>query len=180
MVRGEPATVLSEMGGPDFLTENDVVQAIAAHLQSQGDKLVQQRTTDQRGIDVIAESPETTWYIEAKGATSSKKGTSRYGKSFDTGQINSHVSRAIYTAMKIAGIRPAGDRTRVALGLPENLGHRKMVAPVRESLGQLGIAVFWVDADLRVACEDSVASQTSTGAVPSESVLLDAKLSARM
>jgi len=127
-----------------MLTENDVVEAISSYLRGQGCHIVQQRTADQRGTDLIAECPGEIWHVEAKGSTSSKRNSSRFGLPFDTNQINSHVSRAIYTAMKILGQQPDGNRTRVALGLPNNDGHRRMVKPVQEALNLLGIAIFWV------------------------------------
>jgi len=137
-----------------MLTENDVVESVSGFLASRGYDVVQQLTTDVRGIDVVAVGEAETWYVEAKGATSSKATTARFGTPFSTNQINSHVSRAIYTAMKILERAPAGTRTRAALALPANRGHREMVEAVRGSLDTLGVAVFWVDDDGGTSLDD--------------------------
>jgi hypothetical protein len=156
---GVPVAALRAFCQPDgggFLmrTENDVVRAVSGFLASRGFEIVQALTTDLKGIDVIARGEGAVWYVEAKGATSSKPDTNRYGRPFDTAQILSHVSRAIYTAMAVLGRAPGGPRTRVALALPDNEGHRVVVEPVRTALARLGIAAFWVRDDLGVSLED--------------------------
>lgn len=140
-----------------MLTENDVVRAVSGFLAGRGFEIVQALTTDLKGIDVIARDEGASWYVEAKGATSSKPETNRYGKPFNANQINSHVSRAIYAAMETLGRAPGGPRTRVALALPDNEGHRAVVEPVRPALARLGIAVFWVREDLGVSLDDPLA-----------------------
>lgn len=140
-----------------MLTENDVVRAVSEFLAGRGIEIVQALTTALKGIDVIARGERAIWYVEAKGATSSKPETNRYGKPFNANQINSHVSRAIYAAMAVLGRAPGGPRTRVALALPDNEGHRVVVEPVRTALVRLGIAVFWVRDDLGVSLDDPLA-----------------------
>ena len=64
-----------------MLTENDVVQAVAGHLEDEGYRIVRALSTNQRGIDIVAEHPATKkqLLVEAKGGTSSKEGTANYG-----------------------------------------------------------------------------------------------------
>src|SRR4051794_27602850 len=90
---------LGQPGGL-MLTENDVVEAVAAHLPSLGYIVEATCTTTQRGIDIVARHGRTgrRLRVEAKGGTSSKDHTDRYGKCFSPGQVVSHVSRALYKA----------------------------------------------------------------------------------
>jgi hypothetical protein len=75
-----------------MLTENDVVDLVSSELQRRGFKIEQQLSTTETGIDIKATSPEGVYYgIEAKGATSSKVESSRYGKEFDKSQVKTHI-----------------------------------------------------------------------------------------
>jgi hypothetical protein len=85
--------------------------------------------------------------VEAKGETSSKDSTKRFGKPFNTAQVRDHVSNAFYCVASM--IEPSTEqcRVRVAMALPGTQGHRKQVAAVREAATTLGIGVFWVAPD---------------------------------
>jgi len=88
-----------------MLTENDVIQAVSLHLKSEGyriDKVCS--TSSERGVDIVATHPKTgkRLLVEAKGATSSKDGTARFGKVFNRGQ-----ARAMYPSRKRSDTEPA-------------------------------------------------------------------------
>jgi hypothetical protein len=102
--------------------------------------------TGQRGVDVIAIKGKFTYYIEAKGETSSKKYSRRFGKAFSNKQIGSHVSRAVLAAMTILNSRPSKANTRAAIALPDTPGHRSLVQRIERPLRKLGVLVFWVTA----------------------------------
>ena len=136
------------------LTEDEVVDAVCAYLE-RADWVVEQglRTTE-RGTDIVARRPDrTVLRVEAKGATSSKAGTARHGRSFSRGQVASHVARAFYTAAAALDRRDSADRALSAVAFPETPHHRHFVNHVRGALDQLGIAVFWVDTPDRVRLE---------------------------
>ena len=129
-----------------MLTENDVVDAVAAHLPSLGYTVEATCTTIQRGVDIVARHDQTgrRLRVEAKGGTSSKDHTDRYGKCFNSGQVVSHVSRALYKAAVLLGEHPADD---VALALPDDEHHRARVECIGSALDKLGIGVFFVGDD---------------------------------
>ena len=104
----------------------------------------------QQGEDMIAFAPNGTQRItiEAKGETSSKSTTSRFGKSFDSRQVRTHVSRAFYCAAQHC----CGDEFS-AIALPKNELHTNCVRNIRPALKRLGIEVFWVNPDLKVEIE---------------------------
>lgn len=135
-----------------MLTENDIVNILAEYLVKEGYTINQSLTTLQTGIDLIAENSKEVLYVEAKGETSSKEGTNRYGSSFSSNQIKSHVSRAILSSMIVLQENPSGSKTKVAIALPDNLGHRNLVLKVLKPLKSISIIVFLISADGKVDC----------------------------
>lgn len=131
------------------LTENDVVKAVRTHLEAAG-WTTHGISTAERGVDIIATQGSRRMEIEAKGATSSKAGTRRYGLGFTPNQVRSHVSVALYTA---AAVTSRNDKCRAALALPDDAAHRAVVARIGPALKRLEIAVFWVDAEGRTVVD---------------------------
>lgn len=86
-------------------------------------------------------------YVEAKGETSSKLGTRRFGKVFNGAQIKSHVSRAILAAFEIISTNPSGLKTQAAIALPDNEGHRKVINKILPALNHSNIRVYFVASD---------------------------------
>lgn len=128
-----------------MLTEDDVVDAVCRGLEGGGWRIDQRLTTRQTGVDIIATRDGRSVFVEAKGETSSKDHTNRYGKPFNLGQARSHVARALLTTAAVVARGDCG-----VIALPDNAVHRTVVGPIRPSLDQLGIVVAWVAAD-RVA-----------------------------
>lgn len=139
----------------DSLTENDVVEAVRRHLASQGWAVSQALTTTQTGVDIIATSGCTTIHVEAKGATSSKPGSNRYGLGFNRGQVFDHVAKAVLVALTVAS---RNDGTRAAIAVPDNDHHREFVGNVAPILNRLDIVAFFVAAADSVRVEGSLQS----------------------
>ena len=129
-----------------MLTENDVIQAVAEFLPSLGHAVESTCTTNQRGVDIVARHAATVrrLRVEAKGGTSSKEHTDRFGQGFNGGQVLSHVSRALYKAAAMLRAYPADE---VALALPDDEQHRRRIEAILPALGRLGISVFFVGLD---------------------------------
>ena len=134
-----------------MLTENDVVKAVASYLTSRGYRVDKECSTIERGIDIDAFHSKNgkRLLIEAKGATSSKTGTSRFGKPFDRGQATVHVSRAFYSVVKLRQ-QHSNEDVRVAMAFPDNVHHRDLIDAIRLSLDLLDIEVYFVSEDLSV------------------------------
>jgi Holliday junction resolvase-like predicted endonuclease len=134
-----------------MLTENEVVQAVALHLKTEGYRIDKTCSTSERGIDIIATHPTTgkQLLVEAKGATSSRAGTARFGKEFTPGQAKSHVSVAFYYVAKLRQ-RHSLEGASVAMALPDDTSHRELVNDIRTALDALRIGVFFVDTTRRV------------------------------
>tara|TARA_Y100000588_G_scaffold384357_1_gene475471 strand:+ start:563 stop:973 length:411 start_codon:yes stop_codon:yes gene_type:complete len=124
-----------------MLTENQVVKHVCDHLVSRGYTIDQSLHTDERGYDIIAHKDEKKLIIEAKGATSSKPGTSRYGKEFNRNQVKTHVSVALYAMAKVLNSNPKYD---IGIALPYNKQHIEVVGEIKRALEILSITIFWV------------------------------------
>ena len=134
-----------------MLTENDVVDAVCESLREEGLVIIQALDTSQRGVDVIAESPDGACrvLVEAKGQTSSKPATRKYGRRFSPAQVHTHVSKALFKAVELLPAEPDG-KTRVVIALPKTRDHTRQIDKIRHALPSLGIEVWIVDSKLRV------------------------------
>lgn len=132
-----------------MLNENQIIEILIKYLENKGFKIAQKRNTSENGIDIIATnlSKNEVIYIEAKGETSSKNNSSRFGLPFDEKQIRNHVSVAIYCALKVLSSKPSGKKTRVGIALPSNRGHEIEIKKVSKVLKSLGVRIYWVGSD---------------------------------
>jgi hypothetical protein len=131
----------------DHLTENDIVDAVCCYLRGRGYEIIEQRPTSQRGHpDVLArkDDRDPLLHVEARGATSARTGSPRFGAAFKSDPARSHVARAFYDAA--AAEARSGDRREIrsAIALPANRQHETAVEPIRGPLRRLLIGVFWV------------------------------------
>ncbi len=129
-----------------MLTENDVVKKVAECLENDGYKVIQRLGTLDKGVDIIAEKAGITLYVEAKGETSSKEASRRYGKHFTQNQVKTHVAMAILASMKILASKPEKS-TKVAIAFPANKDHKALISSIEVVLKKAGIDVFMVEED---------------------------------
>ena len=122
-----------------MLNENEVVDRVKAHLEENG-WTVESRTTEEQGIDIKADKAGRSLCVEAKGATSSKSWTNRFGHEFTNSQVMDHVAKAFYVAAK--------ERKHLSsIAVPRNSNHEHCMKKIRHALEKLKIAVFWVSED---------------------------------
>jgi hypothetical protein len=132
-----------------MLTEDDVTDAVQTHLCALGWTVLSRVYAHQRGDDLVVERDGHRLVIEAKGEGSSKPGTARYGSTFDSGQVFSHVAKAVLKGLRAASTGSAWG----AIALPDTEYHREEVALVQPALSLAGVGVFWVSADGTVTAE---------------------------
>ncbi len=130
-----------------MLTENDVVEHVARFLGGRGYAIEQALGTSEKGVDIVAVSERDgrRLLIEAKGATSSKEHTARFGKPFTPAQARSHVARAFFEAARV--VSKGREDERAALALPRDRYHEGLIAQVARALELLEVSVFWVSSD---------------------------------
>lgn len=129
-----------------MLTENDIVEKLTNFLETKGYRIIQSLTTNQPGIDIIAETEFEKLYIEAKGETSASKTSNRFGLAFNRNQIKSHISVALLATMKVISSLPAGNKTKVGIALPDTEGQRQVINQIIPALKKLEIRIYWVSA----------------------------------
>lgn len=135
-----------------LLFESDVVDAVCKYSLSMGYEIIQYLGPKQKGVDIILRRPEhpRELWIEAKGETSEREGTSRYGRPFDSAQVHIHVAEAFYTAAEHLATIPAKTDRLVGIALPSNELHRRYAGKISPILTRLGIVDLWVDSDKTV------------------------------
>ena len=126
-----------------MLNENDVVTIVERFLRDAGWTIVQCSNTTQTGPDLEAvhPTPARRLYVEAKGATSARRGSRRHGKPFDRSQVKDHVANAFYTAARV----PTEHLSAIAV--PRTPLHEDFVEAIRGALDTLKIAILWVAED---------------------------------
>jgi len=138
-----------------MLDENQIVDAVCAYLEAKGYEIVQSLHTHQKGIDIVARNPTTGagYLIEAKGGTSSRRGTERHGEEFKSSQVMVRVSKASYTTMCLLNSPERGQGDRVAMAFPDTPPFRRLVEKIRQPLNALHIDTFWISEDGQVKIE---------------------------
>jgi hypothetical protein len=138
-------------GGPRptllcVLYEDDIVDAVAAHLTAQGWVVTQALRAPQRGDDLIAHTGARRLIVEAKGETSSNPRSSRYGKAFDRTQVDVSTAEAVMRQLRLAGrAEDACDEdTLFAVAFPDTSVYRSLVDPAARLLYRVGLGIFWV------------------------------------
>ena len=140
-----------------MLSEEDVIKAVCDFLKERGYKIKQQLGPAEHGYDIIAKKGVplgmVSMYVEAKGATSSKNTSNRFGRAFNASQVRTHISVAMYKACEVLSLQTVGtDIIRSGIALPNDKNHGKVVGKIRSSLAKLGIYLFLVNDDRSVLC----------------------------
>jgi Holliday junction resolvase-like predicted endonuclease len=125
-----------------MIHESFVVAAVRRHLEAEGWSVLHARGATERGDDIIAKRGRVELRIEAKGEGSELAHTKRYGDVFTRGQVEKHVAYALYRAAKMRS-----PKVRAGMAFPDNAHHREMVAAIQGALDDLGIGVYWVNAE---------------------------------
>jgi len=133
-----------------MLYESDVIDAVCSFLESQDFTIEQRLSEIEQGVDIIAKSGNINFYIEAKGETSSKSHTNRYGKQFTTSQVRDHISVALYKSAELLTTYSQNQNIRVGIALPDNEQHNNYVERIKFGIENLGITLLWVDQNKQV------------------------------
>jgi len=134
------------------LTEDDIVDAVCDYLEANGYSIQKRSATTERGDDIVAmkASSGITLYIEAKGETSNRRSSARFGKPFDSAQCRDHVANAFYSAASNFQGADVSKSRRAGIALPKIQRHQDCIAKIQAALDGLQIAIFWVSPDLSV------------------------------
>jgi hypothetical protein len=135
------------------LDENEIITAVCSHLERKGFTVKQRLHTTEQGVDIIAIDPTTarTHYIEAKGGTSSRDGSARFGKEYTQSQVFDRVAKGVFTALELRAAHPNRETEVVCLAVPDVRFFRRYLTPVAPQLAAAGLQVLFVSADHSVA-----------------------------
>jgi len=127
------------------ITENDVIERVSAYLAQRNWRVESTASTFEHGPDVIARSDvgKEIW-IEAKGQTSSKEGSRRYGKEFSRSQKEDHLGRALLKCCQYISER---SDLIVAVALPNDDVNSDLITRIGAVLQKLKIVSFLVGGD---------------------------------
>lgn len=128
------------------MDENAVVEAVCRVYQQRGYKIMQRLSTTEHGIDIIAEHAETKhrFLVEAKGSTSSREGSARFGKPYTQTQVFDRAAKGVYTCIQLRAENPSVGGTTVVLAVPDEKWFRNYLEPVSSQLAALGIELLFV------------------------------------
>ena len=133
------------------MNENEITDAVCAHLTATGWQVVSRCSTTEQGIDVVAKRNELDCFVESKGGTSSREGSARFGKPYTESQIFDRVAKGFYTAACLRSEK--GDGPLIGLALPDTHCFRKYAGKVARSDRFLRISFYWVHPDRSVTEE---------------------------
>ena len=130
------------------MDENEIVAAVCDHLTTIGYQILERRHTREQGVDIVAKNPEEggKLFIEAKGGTSSRTGSARFGKEYSVVQVRYCVAQGVFTGLHMRCNHP-DQSDKIALAFPDTVKFRKYLKQVEPALGKLEIGVYLVKPD---------------------------------
>jgi hypothetical protein len=122
----------------------DIIQYVSAYLEHTRIYEIKSkvRSVDDHGVDIVAVSPKTKvrLNVEAKGQTSTKNWSNRFGKEFDRNQKRDHLGKALLKCCEYIEKNEAA-----AIALPRDSVNKELIDSIRSTIRRLGIVVFLVD-----------------------------------
>jgi len=125
------------------MDENEVIEHLCTYLESQGWCITSRVAAGDRGIDVVAIHPnKERFFIEAKGGTSSRPGSSRHGKPYTKTQVFDVTSKGLMQCLH--HIAANKNQVRVAFAYPDGKSFSDYIDPIKPLLNILGLNLFCV------------------------------------
>jgi hypothetical protein len=135
------------------MDENWIVARVCAYFEDRGYVVTQRRHTTEHGIDIIAVDQRSghTTYVEAKGGTSSRDGSARFGKPYTQTQVFDRVSKGVYTGLALRAEFSDRISSDVVLAFPDSKHFRRYLEPVRNQLADAGLHILLVNQKAEVS-----------------------------
>lgn len=134
-----------------MINENEVIEKLNVWLNNNGYTVNSYLKTTERGIDIAATKGNHKYLIEAKGAISANKNSARSQIGFSPNQVKTHISVAIRQCME--QLNKNEENTIIAMALPDDKNHRKVINNIAKPLNELKIKIFWVNENGKVSSE---------------------------
>jgi hypothetical protein len=126
--------------------ENQVIKTLCAHYEMRGFMIEQRLHTTQQGVDIVARDVRSgrRYYVEAKGGTSSRQGSARFGSIYTQSQVFDRVAKAVLSGLRLRADHPDEPNEEVVLAFPDSKHFRKYLTPVVRQLNALAIKVVLI------------------------------------
>ena len=125
-----------------MLYESKVIDYVRKYLKQKGYSFIKNANENQTGDDLIMKDCKNRLIIiEAKGETSSKEGTKRFGEPFTKSQCKTHISIALLRAL----IKIEEKKCNFGIALPKNKINEEIINKIQNNLKKLSISIFWVN-----------------------------------
>ncbi len=130
------------------MDENEVVISVCTRLVAMGCKIDRQLTTKEKGIDVVAHNLASghKFFVEAKGGTSSRDGSARFGRAYSLSQVFDRAAKGVFTCLELRAKYSDRENEHVILAVPDSISFRKYLEPILEQLKGAGIEVWFEQA----------------------------------
>ena len=145
----------------DWMKEDQIIDTLTQFLIHKGFTVNYEdiKKGNSPGIDILARKGNERWFIEVKGGTSGRKGSSRYGKEFTDSQVNSSMSTALFKTLQNTSnpkyeFKKGVDR--IGMAFPEIDSYIRYHTTVAEHLTKLDIVTFWVQEDGNIRLTDKI------------------------
>ena len=128
-----------------LLKEMDVIRSVCKYLKTEKQYKIESSVENvyDHDVDIVATSPKLKirLCVEAKGQTSSKTKSRRFGNEFNPNQKKDHFAKALLKSCQYL----SEDKGQVAgIALPDDTVDRELVDSIIGVLEQLGISIFLV------------------------------------
>lgn len=155
------------------LNEDNVANAVGRWLEERGFE-VRVITSKQRGYDIDARHPasDVRWVIEAKGATSSKPESRRYGQEGGSAGAYFGTAAAFHNAVAWTG-REELKAANIGLALPATRWFNIHSYKLHPACAMMGITVFRVDENGKVSLFPESAQARINECIPRPAMLLE-------
>lgn len=127
------------------MDENAVIDSVCARLQALDCEVTQRLRPTQQGIDIIAHNPKSgeQFFIEAKGGTSSRQSSPRFGQPYTPSVVFNRVAKGVFTCIEHRAKYPEREKVHVILAVPDTEWFRSYLTPVLQNLHDAGVEVWF-------------------------------------
>lgn len=127
------------------MNENHVIAELKQYLQRRDYLLISECSTIMQGIDLVMMKGSQEIWIEAKGSTSSRETSNRFGKVFNDAQCHDHFSRAFFKACQMRDeAKQSLKDVRIAMAFSHTKYYQKYCNRTNATRKELGIGLFWI------------------------------------
>ena len=125
-----------------LLTEDETIELLIEHMKNVGWEITDFCLGHQRGYDIVAVKDGTKLFVEAKGAKANDKSPIRKRDKFDSGQLKTHLGKAI---VKCFDTKIENPDAFIAIAHPNSQYLNNIISKYIPQLNHAGIIHYFVE-----------------------------------